>query len=64
MQLNGYTATTGRVLRQLRADHRSMAMILLVPSLLIALLYYLYRDTPTVPFRPSPFNIACLFVLV
>ncbi|MGH3725827.1 MAG: ABC transporter permease [Mycobacterium sp.] len=61
--LGAYTATTGRVLRQLRADRRSMAMILLIPSLLITLLYFLYRDLPAPPNRPSPFNIACLFVL-
>lgn len=63
MYANAYVATTGRVLRQLRADHRSMAMILLIPSLLITLLYFLYQDLPAPPNRPSPFNIACLFVL-
>ncbi|MDV8054559.1 ABC transporter permease [Rhodococcus sp. IEGM 1343] len=44
-----YAAGTGRILRQLRADHRSVAMVLLVPSLLMVLLYYLYRDVPTPP---------------
>ena len=32
-----YFATTGRILRQLAADHRSVAMILVVPSLIYAL---------------------------
>ncbi|OHT87626.1 ABC transporter permease [Mycobacteroides saopaulense] len=63
MYANAYMATTGRVLRQLRADHRSMAMILLIPSLLITLLYFLYQDLPSAPNRPSPFSTACLFVL-
>ncbi|NLV80267.1 MAG: ABC transporter permease [Rhodococcus sp.] len=41
-----YAATTTRILRQLRADHRTVAMIVFVPSLLMALLYFMYRDTP------------------
>ena len=32
------TATTGRVLRQLRHDPRTIALMLLVPSLLLGLL--------------------------
>jgi len=44
-----YTATTVRVLRQLRNDHRTVAMILVVPALLMTLLYFIYRDTPTAP---------------
>ncbi|WP_225732453.1 MULTISPECIES: ABC transporter permease [unclassified Nocardia] len=47
-----YVATTGRILRQLRNDHRTVAMILVVPALLMALLYFIYKDTPTNPFRP------------
>lgn len=39
-------ATTGRVLRQLRADPRSMALLLIVPALLLALFYWIYRDSP------------------
>ncbi|MET9327517.1 ABC transporter permease [Tsukamurella sp. NPDC003166] len=39
-------ATTVRVLRQLRADPRTVAMIVVVPTALLALLYFLYRDSP------------------
>lgn len=44
-----YAAGTSRVLRQLRADRRTVALILLVPSLLMVLLYFLYQDAPTAP---------------
>lgn len=58
-----YLATTGRILRQLAADHRSMAMILLVPSLVITLIYFMFNDVPNRPGAPSPFNTACLMML-
>lgn len=40
--------TTGRVLRQIRHDPRTIALILLVPGLLIALLRYLFDSEPAV----------------
>ncbi|MFI6366982.1 ABC transporter permease [Nocardia sp. NPDC050630] len=52
--LRPYGATTGRILRQLRNDHRTVAMILVVPAVLMALLYFIYKDTPTNPFNPVP----------
>ncbi|MBO0680703.1 ABC transporter permease [Mycolicibacterium sp. S2-37] len=58
-----YLATTGRILRQLAADHRSVAMILIVPSLVITLLYFLFVDVPRPPDAPSPFDNACLIML-
>jgi ABC-2 type transport system permease protein len=58
-----YLATTGRILRQLAADHRSVAMILLVPSLIIALMYFMFSDIPVRPGAPSPFESACLVML-
>ncbi|MFC7496685.1 MULTISPECIES: ABC transporter permease [unclassified Nocardioides] len=39
-------AITGRVLTQLRRDHRTLAMLLLVPCLLITLLWWMFEDTP------------------
>lgn len=36
------SATCGRVLRQLRNDHRTVAMLLVVPLVLITLLYYMF----------------------
>lgn len=41
-------ATAGRVLRQLVRDHRTVAMIAVVPSLLLTILYYMYRSNPVV----------------
>jgi ABC-2 type transport system permease protein len=41
-------ATALRVLTQLRRDHRTMAMLLLVPSLLIVLLRYVFDGSPQV----------------
>lgn len=38
-------ATAARVLRQLTRDHRTVAMIAAVPSLLLTLIYYMYRDS-------------------
>ncbi|KAA0109078.1 ABC transporter permease [Mycolicibacterium sp. P9-22] len=61
--LRGYLATTARILRQLAADHRSMAMIILVPTLIIALMYFMFSEVPHPPGVPSPFNKACLIML-
>lgn len=49
MSVNIFGATTVRILLQLRQDRRTVAMILLVPSLLMILLYFLYVDVPTPP---------------
>jgi ABC-2 type transport system permease protein len=35
-------ATTGRILRQLRHDRRTVAMLVVVPAVLLALLYFMY----------------------
>jgi len=56
MPLTCYTATTGRILRQLRADRRTVAMLVLVPTLLLALLYFVYRDMPSMPGMPTMFD--------
>jgi ABC-2 type transport system permease protein len=49
-------ATAGRVLRQLRHDRRTIAMLLLLPSLLLGLLYLIWKDQPTLPGQPSTFD--------
>ncbi len=41
-------ATARRVLTQLRRDHRTMALLLVVPCVLLTLLRYLYDDQPAV----------------
>jgi ABC-2 type transport system permease protein len=63
LTLQAYAATTVRILRQLAADHRSVAMILLVPSLIITLMYFMFQNAPHLPGTPSPFNNACLILL-
>lgn len=42
MAMRALVATTGRILRQLSHDHRTVAMLLVVPTVLIALMYYLF----------------------
>ena len=37
-------STASRVLRQLRRDHRTMGLILLMPTVLIVILYYVFND--------------------
>ncbi|MFL0578894.1 ABC transporter permease [Dietzia sp. 179-F 9C3 NHS] len=41
-----YLATTRRIGLQLLADRRTVALILLVPTILLTLLYFLYKDVP------------------
>ncbi|SNR83856.1 ABC transporter permease [Blastococcus mobilis] len=57
------TATAGRVLRQLRHDHRTIAMMLVLPSLLLGLLYLLWKDVPTLPGQPGVFDRVGLTML-
>lgn len=49
MSLSILIATTGRILRQLRHDHRTVALLLVVPNVLLSLLYFMFNDTQ-VPF--------------
>lgn len=50
-------------MRQLAADHRSIAMILAVPILVITLMYFMFQNAPHRPGTPAPFNNACLILL-
>ncbi len=45
MKISRMLATTSRVLRQLRGDHRSLALMLVAPSLLVGLFAWLFADT-------------------
>lgn len=47
-------ATTQRVLTQLRADHRTIALMLVVPCVLLGLLAWIYADTPMIFNRIGP----------
>ncbi|WP_249522957.1 ABC transporter permease [Modestobacter marinus] len=49
-------AIAGRVLGQLRHDHRTVAMMLVLPSALLGLLYLLWADVPTPPGQPDTFD--------
>lgn len=57
------SATAGRVLRQLRHDHRTVAMLLVLPSALLGLLYLLWADVPTPPGQPATFDRVGLTML-
>ena len=57
------TATAGRVLRQLGHDHRTVAMLLVLPSALLGLLYLVWSDVPTPPGQPGPFDRVGLVML-
>src|SRR5262249_13257922 len=46
MSLKLTFSTAGRILRQLRHDRRTIAMILVVPTVLLTLLRYLYDNNP------------------
>ena len=39
-------AVAARVLIQLRRDHRTLALLLVLPCLLITLLWWMFEDTP------------------
>src|SRR3954447_9634849 len=56
-------ATTVRVLRQLRHDRRTIAMMLVLPSVLLGLLYLLWKDLPTLPGQPDTFDRVGLIML-
>jgi ABC-2 type transport system permease protein len=43
MSIRILTSTVGRIIRQLRHDPRTIAMIVVVPSALITLLYFMYH---------------------
>lgn len=51
-------AVAVRVLAQLRRDHRTLAMLLAVPTLLVALLWWMYEDSGPVFDRIGPALVA------
>ncbi|RJK96066.1 ABC transporter permease [Vallicoccus soli] len=52
--MSATTATAGRVLTQVRHDHRTLALLLVVPAVLMGLLAWVYADTPEVFDRVGP----------
>ncbi|MDF3313252.1 MULTISPECIES: ABC transporter permease [unclassified Rhodococcus (in: high G+C Gram-positive bacteria)] len=63
MNVTIFAATAGRILAQLRTDHRTVAMILVVPSLLMVLLYFLYQNVPAPPGQQSLFERVAITML-
>ncbi|MFC4020249.1 ABC transporter permease [Micromonospora sp. GCM10011542] len=56
-------ATTGRILRQLRHDRRTIALLVVVPAALLTLVYFMYADQPIPPGQPSAFDRIALVML-
>lgn len=48
MTIGILASTTGRILRQLRHDRRTIALMLVVPLLLLTLLYFMFEDNELV----------------
>ncbi|MET0525537.1 MAG: ABC transporter permease [Nocardioides sp.] len=51
-------AVSGRVLTQVRRDHRTLAMLLVLPTLLITLLWWMFKDLGVVFDRLGPALVA------
>ncbi|PZS36893.1 MAG: antibiotic ABC transporter permease [Pseudonocardiales bacterium] len=56
-------ATAARVLRQLRSDHRTIALLLVVPTLLMVLLRYVFDGSP-VTFNSIGLPLLAIFPFV
>jgi ABC-2 type transport system permease protein len=41
-------STSGRIVRQLRHDRRTVALLIVVPAVLLSILYFMYEDVPAV----------------
>jgi ABC-2 type transport system permease protein len=63
MNLLMMLATTRRVLGQLRHDHRSVALILVVPALLLTAVYFLFENETLPPGVPRTFDRVGLMML-
>jgi ABC-2 type transport system permease protein len=57
-------AVAARVLTQIRRDHRTMAMLLVVPCLLISLLWWMFQDFPGEPFNRFGPGLLALFPFI
>ena len=63
MNLLMMLATTRRVLDQLRHDHRSVALILVVPALLLTAVYFIFENETLPPGVPRTFDRVGLMML-
>jgi ABC-2 type transport system permease protein len=55
------SATVRRIVQQLRHDHRTIGMIIGVPIMLIALLYYMFKDEPGNRFNSVALTMLAIF---
>lgn len=68
MNLGKTLATAGRVLKQLRHDHRTVALIFIMPPILITILKYVFNGQPQIFDRIAPlilgiFPLVIMFVV-
>jgi len=54
-------AVAGRVLTQIRRDHRTAAMLVLLPTLLMSLLWWVFQDSPDAVFDSVAPSLLALF---
>ncbi|EON25378.1 MULTISPECIES: ABC transporter permease [Nocardioides] len=57
-------AVAGRVLTQIRRDHRTLAMLLVLPCLLITLLWWMFADLPGAAFDRFGPGLLALFPFI
>jgi ABC-2 type transport system permease protein len=57
-------AVAGRVLTQVRRDHRTLAMLLVVPGLLMTLLWWMFSDAPGATFDRLGPGLLALFPFI
>jgi ABC-2 type transport system permease protein len=63
MHVRILAATTGRILRQLRHDRRTVALMVAVPALLLTVLYFMFENQPAPPGQPTTFDRVALIML-
>lgn len=56
-------ATALRVLQQLRADPRTVVMLIAIPSVVLTMLYYMFSAVPVPPGQTTPFDRVATAVL-
>ncbi len=56
-------STTKRILNQLRHDHRTVGLLVIVPILLLTLLYFMFKNEALLPGQPSTFDRIGLIML-
>ena len=57
-------AVAGRVLTQLRRDHRTMALLLVLPSALMTLVWWMFKDSPAPVFDGLAPGLLAMFPFI